>query len=130
MPLKIRLARGGAKKRPFYRIVVAEATAPRDGSFIERLGSWNPILPKEHADRVIVDEERIKYWLSVGAQPTDRVLRFLDEKGLAKRPTRNNPNKSQPGKKALERVEERKQKAAAPAADAEPEATEATEATA
>jgi small subunit ribosomal protein S16 len=130
MPLKIRLARGGAKKRPFYRIVVAEATAPRDGRFIERLGSWNPILPKEHADRVIVDEERIKYWLSVGAQPTDRVLRFLDEKGLAKRPARNNPNKSQPGKKALERVEERKQKAAAPAADAEPEATEATEATA
>ncbi len=115
MPLKIRLARGGAKKRPFYRIVVAEATAPRDGRFIERLGSWNPILPKDHAERVILDEERIKHWLSVGAQPTDRVLRFLDEKGLAKRPERNNPKKALPGKKAVERAEE-KQKQAAEAA--------------
>lgn len=111
MALKIRLARGGAKKRPYYRIVVAEATAPRDGRFIERLGSWNPILPKDHAERVIIDEERIKHWLSVGAQPTDRVLRFLNEKGLAKRDARNNPNKAKPGKKALERVEEKRQKA-------------------
>lgn len=112
MPLKIRLARGGSKKRPYYRIVVAEATAPRDGKFIERLGNWNPILPKDHAERVVLNEERIKYWLSVGAQPTDRVLRFLDQAGLAKRPTRNNPQKAQPGKKALERAEEKKQKEA------------------
>ncbi len=112
MPLKIRLARGGSKKRPFYRIVVAEATAPRDGRFIERLGSWNPLLPKDHAERIVIDEDRAKHWLSVGAQPTDRVLRFLDEKGLAKRPERSNPNKAKPGKKALERIEEKKEKAA------------------
>jgi small subunit ribosomal protein S16 len=111
MPLKIRLARGGAKKRPFYRIVVAEAAAPRDGRFIERLGSWNPILPKDHAERVVIDEERMKHWLSVGAQPTDRVLRFLDEKGLAKRPARSNPEKAKPGKKAVERAEEKRKKA-------------------
>jgi small subunit ribosomal protein S16 len=111
MALKIRLARGGSKKRPFYRIVLAEATAPRDGRFIERLGSWNPILPKDSPDRVTLDEERIKYWLSVGAQPTDRVLRFLDQAGIAKRPERNNPNKAKPGKKALERAEEKAQKA-------------------
>jgi small subunit ribosomal protein S16 len=86
MALKIRLSRGGSKKRPYYRIVIAEATAPRDGRFIERIGHWNPILPKDHEERVQVDEERAKYWLSVGAQPTDRVLRFLDQKGIAKRP--------------------------------------------
>ena len=112
MPLKIRLARDGAKKRPFYRIVVAEATAPRDGRFIERIGSYNPILPKDHAERIVLDEDRAKHWLSVGAQPTDRVLRFLDEKGLAKRPARNNPKKALPGKKAQERLEEQKQKEA------------------
>ncbi len=111
MPLKIRLARGGAKKRPFYRIVIAEATAPRDGRFIERVGSWNPILPKDHADRVVLDEARVKHWLSVGAQPTDRVLRFLDEKGLAKRPARSNPKKAEPGKKTVERVEAKRKKA-------------------
>jgi small subunit ribosomal protein S16 len=111
MALKIRLARGGAKKRPFYRIVVAEATAPRDGRFIERIGSYNPILPKEHAERIVLDEERAKYWLSVGAQPTDRVLRFLDERGLAKRPARSNPEKAKPGKKAVERTEEKRKKA-------------------
>lgn len=111
MALKIRLARGGAKKRPYYRIVVAEAAAPRDGRFIEHVGSWNPILPKDHAERVTINEERIKHWLSVGAQPTDRVLRFLSEKGLAKRDARSNPNKAKPGKKALERVEEKRQKA-------------------
>lgn len=111
MPLKIRLARGGAKKRPYYRIVVAEATAPRDGRFIERIGSWNPILPKDHADRIVLDEERAKHWLSVGAQPTDRVLRFLDEKGIRKREARNNPDKAKPGKKALDRIEEKRKKA-------------------
>ena len=112
MALKIRLARGGAKKRPYYRIVLAEATAPRDGRFIERLGSWNPILPKDSPDRVVLNEERIKYWLSVGAQPTDRVLRFLADKGLAKRPAKNNPEKAKPGKKAVERAEEKAKKAA------------------
>jgi small subunit ribosomal protein S16 len=110
MPLKIRRARGGAKKRPFYRIVVAEATAPRDGRFIERVGSWNPILPKDHAERVVLDEARVRHWLSVGAQPTDRVLRFLDEKGLAKRPARSNPKKAEPGKKAVERAEAKRKK--------------------
>jgi len=113
MALKIRLARGGAKKRPYYRIVVAEATAPRDGRFIERVGSWNPILPKDSPERVVLDEERVKHWLSVGAQPTDRVLRFLDERGLMKRAAKNNPEKAKPGKKALERVEEKRKKAEA-----------------
>jgi len=117
MALKIRLSRGGSKKRPFYRIVVAEAAAPRDGRFIERLGSWNPLLPKDHAERLVLNEDRVKEWLKVGAQPTDRVLRFLDEKGLAKRPERNNPKKAQPGKKAQERAEERRQKAAEAAGD-------------
>lgn len=111
MALKIRLARGGAKKRPFYRIVVAEATAPRDGRFIEKLGTYNPILPKDHAERVTLVEDRIKHWLSVGAQPTDRVLRFLDERGIAKRPERHNPKKAQPGKKAQERAAEKAKKA-------------------
>jgi small subunit ribosomal protein S16 len=113
MALKIRLARGGAKKRPYYRIVVAEATAPRDGRFIERVGSWNPILPKDSPERIVLDEERVKHWLSVGAQPTDRVLRFLDERGLAKRAARSNPEKAKPGKKAVERTEEKRKKAEA-----------------
>lgn len=112
MPLKIRLSRGGSKKRPYYRVVVAEATAPRDGRFIEHIGHWNPLLPKDHEDRFKIDEARVKHWLSVGAQPTDRVLRFLDQMGLAKRPERSNPTKAKPGKKALERAEERKQKEA------------------
>jgi small subunit ribosomal protein S16 len=111
MSLKIRLARGGAKKRPFYRIVVAEATAPRDGRFIERIGSYNPILPKDSPERIVLDEARAKHWLSVGAQPTDRVLRFLDERGLMKRTARNNPEKAKPGKKAVERAEEKRKKA-------------------
>ena len=118
MPLKIRLARGGAKKRPFYRIVVAEATAPRDGRFIERIGSYNPILPKDHAERIVLDEARAKHWLSVGAQPTDRVLRFLDARGLAKRTAKSNPEKSKPGKKAVERAEEKRKKAEEAAGEA------------
>jgi small subunit ribosomal protein S16 len=112
MSLKIRLTRGGAKKRPYYRIVVAEATAPRDGRFIEKVGTYNPLLPRDHADRVTLLEDRVKHWLSVGAQPTDRVLRFLDARGLAKRPARNNPKKAEPGKKAVERAEEKAKKAA------------------
>ena len=110
MPLKIRLSRGGAKKRPYYRIVVAEATAPRDGRFIEKLGTYNPLLPKDHAERVTLVEDRVKYWLSVGAQPTDRVLRFLDARGLAKREARHNPQKAEPGTKAKERAEAKRQK--------------------
>ena len=120
MALRIRLARGGAKKRPFYRIVVAESTAPRDGRFIEKVGTYNPLLPKDHPERVTLKEERIGYWLSVGAKPTDRVLRFLDAAGLAKRPPRNNPKKGQPGEKALARRAEKEAKAAeAAAAEAE-----------
>lgn len=111
MPLKIRLARGGARKRPHYRIVVAESTARRDGRFIEKIGTYNPLLPKEHADRFTLVEERARYWLSVGAQPTDRVLRFLDSRGLMNRPARNNPQKAEPGDKAKARAEEKRQKA-------------------
>ena len=104
MSLKLRLARAGAKKRPFYRIVVADSRSPRDGRFIEVVGTYNPILPKTDEKRVILDLDRIKHWQSVGAQPTDRVLRFLDAAGLAKREPRNNPEKALPGKKAQERA--------------------------
>ncbi|TIQ28857.1 MAG: 30S ribosomal protein S16 [Mesorhizobium sp.] len=103
MALKIRLARAGSKKRPYYHVVVADARSPRDGRFIEALGSWNPLLPKD-GERVKVDADRVKHWLSHGAQPTDRVLRFLDEAGIAKRPARSNPTKALPGKKAQERA--------------------------
>jgi small subunit ribosomal protein S16 len=122
MALKIRLARGGAKKRPFYRVVVAEATAPRDGRFIERLGTYNPILPRDHEERVRLNAERIQYWLSVGAKPTDRVLRFLDAAGLMTRPARSNPTKAQFGKKRQEReaAEAGAAAAAAEAAAAQP----------
>ena len=109
MATKIRLARGGSKKRPFYRIVVADVRAPRDGRFIEKVGSYNPMLSKDSDDRVVLNEERIKHWLGEGAQPTDRVLRFLDAAGLMKREARNNPKKALPGKKAQERIEEAKQ---------------------
>ena len=103
MALKIRLARAGSKKRPYYHIVVADVRRPRDGRFIEAIGSWNPLLPKE-GERVKLDTDRVKHWMSHGALPTDRVLRFLDEAGLAKREARNNPNKALPGKKATERA--------------------------
>lgn len=105
MALRIRLARAGAKKRPYYRIVVAEATAPRDGRFVEKVGTYNPMLPKEHADRIRLVEDRIKYWLSVGAQPTDRVELFLANAKLVdpvQRP--DQPKKSQPRAKAQERM--------------------------
>jgi small subunit ribosomal protein S16 len=112
MALSIRLSRGGAKKRPFYRIVVADARAPRDGRFIEKLGTYNPLLPKDSAERVTLDTERAKHWLSVGAQPTDRVERFLDAAGLLTRTAKNNPNKGAPGDKAKERAEVKAQKEA------------------
>ena len=97
MSLKIRLARGGAKKRPFYSIVVADARSPRDGRFIEKLGTYNPMLERGHADRVTLKEERIRHWLGVGAQPTDRVARFLGDAGLIEKPAiRETPMKSRP----------------------------------
>jgi small subunit ribosomal protein S16 len=103
MSVKIRLSRGGTKKRPYYYIVVADSNSPRDGRYIEQIGTHNPLLPKDSAERVKLDIERAKHWLSVGAQPTDRVLRFLDAAGLAKREVRNNPTKSKPRKKRQER---------------------------
>ncbi len=110
MGLKIRLARAGSKKRPYYHIVIADVRSPRDGRFIEQVGSWNPALAKD-AQRVVLNEERVKHWLGHGAVATDRVLRFLDQAGLSKRPARSNPTKALPGKKAQERVAEAKQKA-------------------
>ena len=124
MAIAIRLARGGAKKRPYYRIVVADTRAPRDGRFIERVGSYNPMLAKDDEKRVIFNEERVKHWLGEGAKPSDRVSRFLEAAGMLKTKTRNNPNKAKPGQKALEREEERKEKAEAAAAAAA-EVTEA-----
>lgn len=118
MAVKIRLARGGAKKRPYYRVVVADSRSPRDGKYIEKVGTHNPLLPKDHADRIKLDIERIEYWLGKGAKPTDRVARFLDAAGVLKREARNNPNKGKPGAKALERIEEQKEKAEAAAAAA------------
>ena len=122
MSLKIRLTRGGAKKRPYYRIVVADARSPRDGRFIDKIGSYDPMKPKDAADRVVLDLEKVQAWLAKGAQPTDRVLRFLDAAGLAKRPARNNPNKAVPGEKAKERAAAKAEKAAAPAAEEAAEA--------
>ena len=109
MSLKMRLARGGAKKRPYYRIVIADSRKPRDGRFIERIGTYNPLLPKDHADRVTLVEDRVKYWLGVGARPSDRVNRFLDAAGILKREARNNPQKAQPGQKRLDREEARRE---------------------
>jgi small subunit ribosomal protein S16 len=119
MSLSIRLTRGGAKKRPYYRIVVADSRAPREGRFIEKLGSYNPLLAKDSPERVKLDAERISHWLGVGAQPSDRVLRFLDAAGIRERPARNNPQKGEPGEKAKARVEEREGKATAAAEAAE-----------
>ena len=123
--LKIRLARGGAKKRPYYYIVVADSHSPRDGKFLERVGSYNPMLPKDGpTPRVTLKVERIAEWLGKGAQPTDRVLRFLAEAGIATRDARSNPEKAKPGKKAVERTKEREMKAAEAAAAAAEAAAE------
>ncbi|MEH3158680.1 MAG: 30S ribosomal protein S16 [Sphingomonas taxi] len=139
MALSIRLSRGGSKKRPYYRIVVADARSPRDGKFIEKIGNYNPLLAKDAENRIVLDAERAKYWLSNGAQPTDRVARFLDLAGVRERAARNNPNKGKPGEKATERAEERAEKlkaqeeaaaaAAAAPAPAEDEAVPAAEET-
>ncbi len=110
MATSIRLSRGGSKKRPYYRIVVTDSRAPRDGKFIERIGSFNPLLAKDDAARLVLDIERAKYWVGVGAQPTDRVARFLDAVGVKERPARNNPNKGEPGQKAKDRAEDKAKK--------------------
>ncbi|MEX0282666.1 MAG: 30S ribosomal protein S16 [Arenibacterium sp.] len=119
MAMKIRLARGGSKKRPFYRIVAADSRMPRDGRFIEKLGTYNPLLPKDSEDRVKMNMERIEYWLGQGAQPTDRIARMLEAAGARPKAERNNPIKGTPGKKAQERAEAKAEKAAEAAAPAE-----------
>ncbi len=130
MAMKIRLARGGSKKRPFYRIVAADSRMPRDGRFIEKLGTYNPLLPKDSEERVKMDAERVQHWLGQGAQPTDRVARMLEAAGVLAKKDRNNPKKGAPGKKAQERVEEKaaKKAAAEEAANAPAEAAPAEEA--
>ena len=116
MSLKIRLSRAGAKKRPFYRVVVADTRSPRDGRFLERLGTYDPMLPKDHPERVRLNTERIRHWLDVGARPSDRVARFLGAAEIIPMPAqRNNPQKGQPKAKALERQAARAEKAAAAA---------------
>jgi small subunit ribosomal protein S16 len=135
MAVAIRLSRGGSKKRPYYKIVVADERSARDGKFIERIGSYNPLLAKDDEKRVVLDSDRAKHWLSVGAQPTDRVARFLDAAGVRERAARSNPNKGKPGEKAVERKEEQEKRvadaadaaaaaAAAPAPEPEPEVVE------
>ncbi|TCO74251.1 30S ribosomal protein S16 [Rhodovulum euryhalinum] len=112
MALKLRLARGGSKKRPFYRIVVADSRMPRDGRFIEKLGIYNPLLAKDNEDRVRMDLDRVKHWVGEGAQPTDRVARMLEAAGIVAKKERANPNKGEPGKKAKERAAAKAAKAA------------------
>jgi len=134
MSVSLRLSRGGSKKRPYYKIVVANSRAPRDGKYLEQVGTYNPLLAKDDTNRVRIIEDRVKYWLGVGAQPTDRVARMLDKAGIKERAATNNPNKAEPGKKAKDRAEEKAEKlreaeeaaAAAAAAPApEPAAEEA-----
>lgn len=130
MAMKIRLARGGSKKRPFYRIVAADSRMPRDGRFIEKLGTYNPLLPKDSEDRIKMDLDRVKHWLDQGAQPTDRVSRFLETAGVLDKKTRNNPKKGTPGKAAQERAEAKAAKEAeanAPAEEAPAEEVAAEE---
>ena len=107
MAVAIRLSRGGAKKRPYYRIVVADSRSARDGKYLEQIGTYNPVLAKDNPDRVKFNEERARYWLGVGAQASDRVARFLDAAGIKERAARNNPNKAEPGQKAKDRAEDR-----------------------
>ena len=126
MAMKIRLARGGSKKRPFYRIVAADSRMPRDGRYIERLGTYNPLLPKDSDERVKMNVERIQYWLSEGAQVTDRVSRFLETAGILDKKARNNPQKALPGQKAQDRAEEKIAKENTEAAVEEAPAEEAT----
>lgn len=113
MSVSIRLSRGGSKKRPYYRVVVSNSRSPRDGKYLEQLGTYNPLLAKDDENRVRLVEDRVRYWLGVGAQPTDRVARMLDKAGIKERAATNNPQKAEPGKKAKERAEEKAEKAAA-----------------
>lgn len=127
MAVRIRLSRGGSKKRPFYRIVAADQRAPRDGRFIERLGSYNPMLPKDHADRLVVDAEKVKSWLSKGAQPTERLQKLLSGLGLCAAPViKDQPKKSAPKAKAVERMKEKEEKAKAAAEAAASASAEAS----
>ncbi len=112
MAMKLRLARGGSKKRPMYRIVAADSRAPRDGRYIERLGTYNPLLPKDNEQRITMNVERVQYWLGQGAEPTDRVSRMLENAGVIAKKDRANLKKGEPGKKAIERAKERAAKAA------------------
>ena len=133
MAVAIRLSRGGAKKRPYYRIVVSDSRSPRDGKYLEQIGTYNPMLPKDSGERVKLDEDRARHWLSVGATPSDRVHRFLDAAGILERAPRNNPKKGEPGEAAKERAEEKAAKAAeaeeaAKAAEEEAQNAEAAEA--
>jgi small subunit ribosomal protein S16 len=123
--MKIRLARGGSKKRPFYRVVAADSRMPRDGRFIEKLGTYNPLLPKDSEERVKLDMERVQYWLDQGAQPSDRVSRFLEAAGVLEKKERANMKKAEPGQKAKDRAEEKAEKAAAAKEAAEAPAEEA-----
>ena len=107
MAMKIRLARGGSKKRPHYSIVASDSRMPRDGRFLEKLGTYNPLLPKDSEDRIKMDMERVQHWLSQGAQPTDRVARFLEAAGVKEKSDRANPKKGEPGKAAQERAKKR-----------------------
>ncbi len=130
MAMKIRLARGGSKKRPFYRIVAADSRMPRDGRFIEKLGTYNPLLPKDSEERVKMNIERVRHWLDRGARPTDRVARFLEAAGVLEKQERNNPKKAEPGAKAKERAKEKAARAAEAAAPADEEEKPAEENTA
>ena len=130
MAVAIRLSRGGAKKRPYYRIVVADSRAARDGKYLEQIGTYNPMLPKDSGERVKLDEDRARHWLSVGATPSDRVHRFLDAAGILEREQRNNPKKGEPSEAAKERAEEAKTAAAAPAEEAPAEEAPAEDAAA
>ncbi len=126
MAMKLRLARGGSKKRPFYRVVAADSRMPRDGRYIEKLGIYNPLLPKDNEDRVKIDIERAQHWLAQGAEPTDRVARMLEAAGIVAKKERANLKKGEPGKKAQERAKERADKAAAAAEAAAAPAEEAS----
>lgn len=111
MAISLRLSRGGSKKRPYYRVVVADSRSPRDGKYLEQVGTYNPLLAKDDENRVRLTEDRIRYWLGVGAQPTDRVARMLDKAGVKERAATNNPKKGEPGQKAKDRAEEKAEKA-------------------
>jgi small subunit ribosomal protein S16 len=129
MSVRIRLSRGGSKKHPFYRVVAADQRAPRDGRFIERLGSYNPLLPQDHQDRLVLDVEKVKAWLAKGAQPTERLQKLFANLGLCDAPkVGNQPKKSAPKAKALERIKEKEEKARAAAEAAAAQAEESAEA--